>query len=122
MSQISNTPSSDMFKSDPTLFDVENIRRDFPILQRKVHGKPLVWLDNAATTQKPQAVIDRMMHYYEHENSNFHRGTHTMAEKADDAYEGAREGSQFSGCRFSAGDRIRSRHHRGHQPACCGLQ
>ena len=71
-------------------FDVESIRRDFPILQRKVHGKPLVWLDNAATTQKPQAVIDRVSHYYQHENSNVHRGTHTLATEASDAYEGAR--------------------------------
>ena len=74
----------------PTMLDVETIRRDFPILQRKVHGKPLVWLDNAATTQKPQAVIDRVSRYYEHENSNVHRGTHTLATEASDAYEGAR--------------------------------
>jgi len=72
------------------MFNVETIRRDFPLLQRKVHGKPLVWLDNAATTQKPQAVIDRVSHYYEHENSNVHRGTHTLATEAAAAYEGAR--------------------------------
>jgi len=71
-------------------FDVERVRRDFPILQRKVHGKPLVWLDNAATSQKPQAVIDRVVRYYEHENSNTHRGTHTLATEASAAYEGAR--------------------------------
>ena len=62
--------------------DVETIRRDFPILSREVHGKPLVWLDNAATTQKPQAVIDRVSQFYAHENSNLHRGTHTLAEQA----------------------------------------
>jgi cysteine desulfurase/selenocysteine lyase len=76
--------------AEPLLFDAETIRRDFPILQRKVNGKPLVWLDNAATTQKPQAVIDRVSYYYEHENSNVHRGTHTLATEASDAYEGAR--------------------------------
>ena len=72
------------------MFDVESIRRDFPILQRKVHGKPLVWLDSAATTQKPQAVIDRVSRFYEHENSNIHRGTHTLATESCNAYEGAR--------------------------------
>ena len=72
------------------MLNVESIRRDFPILQRKVHGKPLIWLDNAATTQKPQAVIDRVSQFYEHENSNVHRGTHTLTEAACDACEGAR--------------------------------
>ncbi len=71
-------------------FDVESIRRDFPILQRKVHGKPLIWLDNGATTQKPKVVIDRVSHFYESENSNVHRGAHTLAAEATDAYEGAR--------------------------------
>ena len=72
-------------------FDAAFIRRDFPILQEKVNGKPLVWLDNAATTQKPQAVIDRISSFYEHENSNVHRGAHTLAARATDAYEAARE-------------------------------
>ena len=72
------------------MFDVESIRRDFPILQRKVHGKPLIWLDSAATAQKPQVVIDRVSYFYEHENSNIHRGTHTLATEAAAAYEGAR--------------------------------
>lgn len=72
------------------MFDVETIRRDFPILSRKVHGKPLIWLDSAATAQKPQAVIDRVARFYEHENSNIHRGTHTLAEQACDACEHAR--------------------------------
>jgi cysteine desulfurase/selenocysteine lyase len=57
-------------------FDVNALRRDFPILQRQVHGRPLIWLDNAATTQKPQAVIDRLADFYRHENSNIHRGAH----------------------------------------------
>jgi cysteine desulfurase/selenocysteine lyase len=73
------------------MFDVEKIRRDFPILQRKINGKPLVWLDSAATAQKPQAVIDRVSRYYEQENSNIHRGTHTLAEVACDAYDDARD-------------------------------
>ncbi len=73
------------------MFDVEKIRRDFPLLQRTVHGKPLVWLDSAATTQKPRAVIERVVRYYEQENSNIHRGTHTLAEVACDAYEDARD-------------------------------
>jgi cysteine desulfurase/selenocysteine lyase len=71
--------------------DVERLRRDFPILWRKVHGKPLVYLDNAATTQKPQAVIDRISRYYAEENSNVHRGVHHLSEVATDAYETARE-------------------------------
>lgn len=72
-------------------FDVWEIRRDFPILEERVHGKRLVWLDNAATTQKPRAVIDRMVHYYEHEYSNVHRGAHELAARSTDAFEGARE-------------------------------
>jgi cysteine desulfurase/selenocysteine lyase len=72
-------------------FDVHAVRRDFPILQERVNGKPLVWLDNAATTQKPQAVIDRLSYFYQHENSNIHRAAHELAARATDAYEQARE-------------------------------
>src|ERR1035438_687341 len=71
--------------------DVLAIRRDFPILQERVHGRPLIWLDNAATTQKPQSVIDRLKYFYEHENSNIHRAAHELAARATDAYEQARE-------------------------------
>ncbi|MFA9439369.1 family 2A encapsulin nanocompartment cargo protein cysteine desulfurase [Uliginosibacterium sp. sgz301328] len=71
-------------------FDVHAVRRDFPILQERVNGKPLVWLDNAATTHKPQAVIDRLAYFYAHENSNIHRAAHELAARATDAYEGAR--------------------------------
>lgn len=67
------------------------IRSDFPILNEKVNGNKLVWLDNGATTQRPQAVIDRLKYYYEHENSNVHRGAHTLAARSTDAYEGARD-------------------------------
>jgi len=73
-------------------FDVNRIRQDFPILGEKVSGgKPLVWLDNGATTQKPNAVIDRLSYFYRHENSNVHRGAHELAARATDAYEAARE-------------------------------
>jgi cysteine desulfurase/selenocysteine lyase len=72
-------------------FDVEAIRRDFPILRERVNGYPLIWLDNGATTQKPQSVIDRISYYYEHENSNVHRAAHELAARATDAYESARE-------------------------------
>ena len=75
----------------PGLFDVLSVRRDFPILEERVHGKPLIWLDNAATTQKPQVVIDRISDFYKHEYSNIHRAAHTLAARSTDAYEGARE-------------------------------
>lgn len=67
------------------------IRDDFPILKEQINGNPLVWLDNGATTQRPQVVIDRLSSYYEHENSNVHRGAHTLAARSTDAYEGARD-------------------------------
>jgi len=72
-------------------FDVHAVRRDFPILQERVNGHQLAWLDNAATTQKPQAVIDRLSEFYRHENSNIHRAAHELAARATDAYEGARD-------------------------------
>jgi cysteine desulfurase/selenocysteine lyase len=72
-------------------FDVNAIRRDFPVLQERVNGRQIVWFDNAATTQKPQSVIDRLAYFYAHENSNIHRAAHELAARATDAYEGARE-------------------------------
>jgi cysteine desulfurase/selenocysteine lyase len=72
-------------------FDVQAVRRDFPILKERVNGQPLVWFDNAATTQKPQAVIDRIAYFYEHENSNIHRAAHELAARSTDAYEKARD-------------------------------
>ena len=72
-------------------FDVLAVRRDFPILKELVNGRPLAWLDNAATTQKPQSVIDRLSYFYQHENSNIHRAAHELAARATDAYEGARD-------------------------------
>ncbi|MGA2730603.1 MAG: family 2A encapsulin nanocompartment cargo protein cysteine desulfurase [Terracidiphilus sp.] len=72
-------------------FDAEALKRDFPILRERVNGYPLVWLDNAATTQKPESVMDRLKYFYEHENSNVHRAAHELAARATDAYESARE-------------------------------
>src|SRR6202167_5542138 len=72
-------------------FDVERVRKDFPILRTKVHGHPLVYLDNAATSQKPQAVIDALVRYYEGENANIHRGVHYLSQIATEAFEQARE-------------------------------
>jgi cysteine desulfurase/selenocysteine lyase len=85
----SNVPAELNLSSYP--FDVEAVRRDFPILRERVNGRPLVWLDSAATTQKPQSVIDRLKYFYEHENSNVHRAAHELAARATDAYESARE-------------------------------
>jgi cysteine desulfurase/selenocysteine lyase len=73
------------------VFDVNAVRADFPILKETVNGKPLIWFDNAATTQKPQVVIDRLSHFYAHENSNIHRAAHELAARATDAYEEARD-------------------------------
>ncbi len=84
-------PSTPEFQSAHPEFDVNQIRRDFPILAERVNGRPLIWLDNAATTQKPRAVIDRVSHFYEHENSNIHRGAHELAARSTDAYEAARD-------------------------------
>ena len=75
-------------------FDVECIRADFPILSRKVNGKPLLYADNAATTQKPTVVIERLRHYYEFENANIHRGVHTLSAEATAAHEQARQSVQ----------------------------
>ncbi|HEY3282651.1 MAG TPA: cysteine desulfurase [Armatimonadota bacterium] len=71
-------------------YDVARVREDFPILRQTVHGKPLVYLDNAATTQKPRLVIDALRRYYEEDNANVHRGVHLLSERATDAYECAR--------------------------------
>ncbi|WP_342378989.1 cysteine desulfurase [Myxococcus stipitatus] len=72
-------------------FDVQRVREDFPILRQEVRGRPLVYLDSAATAQKPQAVIDAIVRFYQHDNANVHRGVHVLSERATEAYEGARE-------------------------------
>lgn len=82
--------ASSGFDKNPA-FDVNSVRKDFPILRELVNGRPLVWFDNAATTQKPQVVIDRLAYFYQHENSNIHRAAHELAARATDAYEEARE-------------------------------
>lgn len=72
-------------------FDINEIRGLFPVLHQEVHGKPLIYFDNAATTQKPKAVLDALMNYYEHDNSNIHRGAHALADRATQYYENTRE-------------------------------
>ncbi len=87
-------------KEFPQSFDVHTIRSDFPLLARTVHGKPLIWLDNAATTQKPRQVIETLERFYSQHNSNIHQGAHQLAAEATDLYEGAREKVQrFIGAR-----------------------
>ncbi len=75
----------------PVRLLADEVRADFPILSQQVNGKPLVYLDNAATSQKPQAVLDAMLHYYQFDNANVHRGVHTLSARATEAYEGARD-------------------------------
>src|SRR5690554_1483177 len=75
----------------PRTFDVASVRRDFPILAQQVNGKPLVYLDNGASSQKPLAVLDAMDRYYREMHSNVHRGAHTLGDRATAAFEGARE-------------------------------
>jgi cysteine desulfurase / selenocysteine lyase len=91
-------PSLPLENGAHEVFDVNAVRADFPILKETVNGKPLIWFDNAATTQKPQVVIDRLSHFYAHENSNIHRAAHELAARATDAYEDARDTvAQFIG-------------------------
>ncbi|WP_078315424.1 family 2A encapsulin nanocompartment cargo protein cysteine desulfurase [Mycobacterium sp. D16Q16] len=87
---LGGAPAAAPIHEDARAFDVASIRADFPILSETVNGKPLIWFDNAATTQKPQSVIDRLVHFYQHENSNIHRAAHELAARATDAYEDAR--------------------------------
>jgi len=97
-----NQPKQGQFAAESQGFDVHAIRRDFPILQERVNGKPLVWFDNAATTHKPTSVIERVSYFYEHENSNIHRAAHELAARATDAYEGARNKvAKFLGAKSS---------------------
>ena len=85
-------------------FDVAALRRDFPILARQVHGRPLIYLDNAATSQKPQVVLQALQHYYTQQNANVHRGVHRLSEEATTAYEEARHAvARFLGLKESRG-------------------
>ncbi len=88
---LSNNGLQNMPETLNHAYDVEAVRKDFPILSRQVHGKPLVYLDNGASAQKPQAVIDAVTHAYSNEYANVHRGLHFLSNAATDAYEGARE-------------------------------
>ena len=72
------------------MFDVRRIRNDFPLLRQKIRGKPLVYLDNAATAQKPRVVLDALQRYYSSDNANIHRGVHLLSERATHDYENAR--------------------------------
>ncbi len=94
MSTAAKTPRPIDAAASARAFDVAAVRRDFPILQQKVHGKPLVYLDNAATTQKPLAVIEAIENYYRLDNSNIHRGVHALSERATEHYEAARASIQ----------------------------
>ncbi|MHB1261730.1 MAG: SufS family cysteine desulfurase [Thermoplasmatota archaeon] len=87
----SATSASAPAKIKAPSFDAPRLRKDFPALQQDVHGKPLVYLDNAATSHKPRAVLDAMAHFYEADNSNVHRGVHLLSERATKAYEAARD-------------------------------
>ena len=81
------------------MFNVDKTKQDFPILKRKIEGKDLVYLDNAASSQKPTQVINTISSYYENINANVHRGIHTLSEEASEAYENARKNvSEFVGC------------------------
>ena len=97
--------------------DVARIRADFPILQRQVNGHPLIYLDNAATAQKPRQVIDALVDFYTYINANVHRGVHTLSVEATDAYEAVRaSASAASSAPRTRGDHLRSQHHRGPEP------
>ena len=91
MSSYSKPATENSDSSGATRFNVAAIRSDFPILRETIHGKPLVYLDNAASTQKPEVVIDALEHYYSHNNSNVHRGVHTLSMRATKMFEDARE-------------------------------
>jgi cysteine desulfurase / selenocysteine lyase len=90
MNSASELLAADSRQGPHRAFDVWTIREDFPILKRRVHGRPLVYLDNAATSQKPQVVIDTLNRYYAEENANIHRGAYSLSEQATQAYEDAR--------------------------------
>jgi cysteine desulfurase/selenocysteine lyase len=94
MSTVAKTPRPIPAAARTRKFDVENVRKDFPILHQKVHGKPLVYLDNAATTQKPLPVIEAIENYYRLDNSNIHRGVHALSERATEYYEKVRVAAQ----------------------------
>src|SRR5579864_9008129 len=84
------TTESTIANAPKKMIDWEKLRADFPILNQKVHGHPLIYFDNAASSQKPQVVIDAMTYYYEHDNANVHRGIHELSNRATNAFEASR--------------------------------
>jgi cysteine desulfurase/selenocysteine lyase len=96
--------------------DWASLRKDFPILDQQVHGKPLIYFDNAATSQKPRAVIDALVHYYEHDNANVHRGIHELSNRATAGYEAARaRAAKFINAKSADEIIFHARHDRRHQ-------
>ncbi len=111
-------PSSAGHGSALPAFNVDAVRRDFPALHQKMNGRPLIFLDNAATTQKPQSVIDATSNFYSRDNANIHRAAYELAERATRAYEGAREKvREFIGGGRRKGNRFSARHDGGDQPS-----
>jgi len=90
MATTQETIQAPVRETTPLAFDVKRLREDFPILKQKVHGKPLIYLDNAATSQKPAQVIEAILRFYTHDCSNVHRGVHLLSERATETYEGTR--------------------------------
>ena len=116
------TPVATPARGLPVL-DVARVRADFPILRRQVRGQPLVYLDNAATTQKPQAVIDAITRYYTEYNANVHRGVHELSEVASEAYEARQAKSRgFLQRPARAADRFHPQRDREHQPGGARLR
>ena len=107
----------------PPAFDVERIRQDFPILGRRIREHPLVYLDNAATTQKPRQVLDALARYYSAGNANIHRGVYTLSEEATAAYgRRARQGAAVRQRPRVARDHLHAQLHREHQPGGAQLR
>ncbi len=103
-------------------FDVERVRADFPILREKARGHQLVYLDNAATSQKPKVVMDAIVRYYEHDNANIHRGVHYLSERATEEFEEARKSVQnVPSCRSAQRDYFCARRNRRDQPGRANL-
>ena len=122
MSATKVTSMDDANEVEANVWDLERIRADFPVLHQTVNGKPLVYLDNAASSQVPQVVIDRGSMYLEQEHSNIHRGVHYLSQKATTAYEGAPNRKTVYQCTRSQGMHFRAWHHRGYQPGDAWLR
>jgi len=115
------SPPTDM-RDAGVEFDVQKVRRDFPILRRRVRGKTLIYLDSAATSQKPQVVIDAIGCYYERDNANIHRGVHFLSEHATEEYEGRGGQCNFLNAADASEISLCSRRHGSHQPRGADLR